>query len=468
LILPKKRAIWSKVISGWAPQGLYSRTIIIIAAPLVLLQSILAFVFMERHWQEVTQRLSNATVRDIATIIHMIEEWPDRHNLETMVVETGERMHMSAQLRRNEHELPKARIKPFFSILDMALGEKIGQHIGKPFWIDTVGRSKHVEIRILLDDGVLNIITRRSQTYASNSHIFLVWMLGSSFILLVVAIMFLRNQIKPIQQLAKAMESFGRGQPPPADFRPRGATEVRRATSAFMHMRDRIERHVEQRTTMLAGVSHDLRTILTRFKLELALLGDSTEIREMSSDVNEMQAMLEDYLAFAKGTAGEEAKKTNIIKLMRKIRKDTERSGFTLELRLLLVTPLMVVLRRDAFKRAIVNLVNNAKDHADKVRLSMEKSENSLHIIIEDDGPGIPQNELDKVFLPFVRLDEARNQDGGNTGLGLAIARDIIRAHGGEITLSVSEDMGGLKAVASIPLDTGIHSGEGWRNTDHG
>ena len=199
-------------------------------------------------------------------------------------------------------ELPPARSKPFFDLLDTTLSDELTRQIGKPFWIDTVGRSNLVEIRIKLDNAVLHVFARRSQTYASNSQIFLLWMVGTSLVLLTVAILFLRNQIKPILRLAEAADSFGKGRPPPDDFRPRGAREVRQAAHAFIEMRDRIERHVEQRTIMLAGVSHDLRTVLTRFKLQLALFEDSPELEAMRADVDEMQAMLEDYMAFAKAT----------------------------------------------------------------------------------------------------------------------------------------------------------------------
>lgn len=203
------------------------------------------------------------------------------------------------------------RAKPFFSLLDQTLSVQLGRQIAKPFWIDTVGRSNLVEIRIQLDDAVMRIFAQRSAAYASNSEIFLFWMVGTSSILLIVAVLFLRNQIKPILRLADAAESFGKGREAP-NFHPRGAREVRRAAQAFIEMKSRIERSIEQRTAMLAGVSHDLRTILTRFKLELALIGDSPEVDGMRRDVDEMSGMLEDYLAFARGDSGEQAQPTDM------------------------------------------------------------------------------------------------------------------------------------------------------------
>jgi len=346
-------------------------------------------------------------------------------------------------------ELPQARSRPFFDLLDRTLSDEITRQIGRPFWIDTVGASDFVDIRIKLLNSVMHVIARRSQTYASNSQIFLLWMLGTSLVLLTVAILFLRNQIKPILRLAEAAESLGKGRPTPPDFRPRGAREVRQAAQAFIEMRDRIERYVEQRTTMLAGVSHDLRTVLTRFRLQLAMFEDSPELDAMRTDVDEMQAMLEDYMAFAKGDSGEDIVRTDIGEILAEVRSqahgtksisiDTGRH------------PLVVPLRRHAFKRAVANLVNNAVRFADHVAVSAGRQDGSLVVEVEDDGPGIPEAEREHVFRPFYRLDHARNQDAGSTGLGLAIARDIARIHGGDIALSQSP-LGGLKAVLKVPV----------------
>jgi two-component system osmolarity sensor histidine kinase EnvZ len=277
-------------------------------------------------------------------------------------------------------------------------------------------------------------------------------MVGVSVVLLTVAILFLRNQIRPILRLAEAADAFGKGRPVPADFHPRGAREVRQAASAFLEMRDRIRHHVEQRTTMLAGVSHDLRTVLTRFKLELALAGQSAEVKALQNDVKEMQNMLEDYLAFAKGDGGEEAAPTEVIELLEEVRDDTEHLGTPLEL---LIRPsdhsLVVPLKRQAFKRAVTNLVTNAARFGDNVIIRVGVEDGWLRVDVDDDGPGIPPAERDNVFKPFYRLDHARNQDTGNSGLGLAIARDIARSHGGDIALGKST-LGGLRAVIRIPV----------------
>jgi two-component system osmolarity sensor histidine kinase EnvZ len=436
--------IWLK---GKMPAGLYGRALLIIIAPMVILQSVVAFVFMERHWNTVTRRLSAAVTQDIAALIEVYRIFPQDAD--------------SAQLRRIAQErlglvvdflpateMPPPGPKPFFSLLDQALSEELRKQIGRPYWIDTVGRSALVEIRIQLDSTVMRVFARRNAAYASNSEIFLLWMVGTSLVLLAVAIVFLRNQIKPILRLADAAESFGKGREVP-NFRPRGATEVRRAAYAFIEMKTRVERAIEQRTTMLAGVSHDLRTVLTRFKLELALIDDGPEVDAMRRDVDEMSRMLEAYLAFARGDAGEPSAPTDMATFLEELKADTERHGH--KMTVIFHGHPVVTVRPNAFKRCLANLVSNAARFASAIVVTGHRDHRWLIITVDDDGPGIPANMREDVFKPFLRLDDARNQDEGGTGLGLAIARDIARLHGGDITLAESP-LGGLRATVRVPV----------------
>jgi len=436
--------------SSLLPKGLYGRALLIIIAPMVLLQSVVVAVFLDRHWENVTKRLSNATVQDIAMLVSLYEEYPHTDGYVRLTDMAREDLGLVVQIAPGG-ALPAPNERPFFGFLDRILSKSIRQKIDMPYWIDTVGDSDFVDIRIQLGDAVMKVLARTSQTYASNSHIFVVWMFSTALVLLLVAILFLRNQIRPILTLAEAADRFGRGQPVPADFRVRGAREVRQASIAFMEMRDRIERHVEQRTTMLAGVSHDLRTVLTRFRLQLAMLGDAPEVKEMVSDVEEMQQMLEDYLAFSKGGAGEEAARSDVFALLQEV-CDTfadhpDRS-------LSLHAPnrdFFATIRRNAFKRAVMNLVSNAARFGTNIVITAVSTQRNFIVSVEDDGPGIPPDLREAVFRPFYSRDKARNQNVKSTGLGLAIARDIVRAHGGEIHLSESR-MGGLKATIRIPL----------------
>jgi two-component system osmolarity sensor histidine kinase EnvZ len=432
------------------PKGLYARALIIIIAPIVLLQSVLVFVFMERHYEYVTRRLALATVQDISLLVGLYETYPHPDGYERLSDLARERLNLVAQVDPGA-QLPPALPKPFFRFLDRTLSKQIRAKIDKPFWIDTVGDSDHVEVRIKLDDAVLKVLARRSQTYASNTHIFLLWMITTSLILLTVAILFLRNQIRPVLALAQAAECFGRGHPAPPEFKVRGAREVRQAALAFIEMRDRIERHVEQRTTMLAGVSHDLRTVLTRFRLQLAMMERSAENDALVADVDEMQQMLEDYLAFAKGGSSERPETGDVAVILEDITAAFQASSGRKIMFVASERPLPAMIRRNAFKRSVSNLVSNATRFGKRILITAKKNRRNLIITVEDDGPGVPAEARETVFRPFHSLDNARNQNVKSTGLGLAIARDIIRAHGGEIHLGESQ-MGGLKATIRMPL----------------
>jgi two-component system osmolarity sensor histidine kinase EnvZ len=434
-------------LRGMMPKGLYARALLIIIVPMVLLQSVVAFVFMERHWNLVTQRLSAVVVQNIAALIEIYKGYPQDADRALLRRIAQEKLDLIVDFLP-ANELPPPGPKPFFSLLDQSLSEELGRQIGRPFWIDTVGRSALVEIRIKLDDTVMRVFARRSAAYVSNSEIFLMWMVGTSLVLLTVAIIFLRNQIRPILRLADAAESFGKGREVP-NFRPRGAREVRRAAVAFIEMKSRIERTMEQRTTMLAGVSHDLRTILTRFKLEFALIGDSPEIDAMKRDVDEMGQMLEAYLAFARGDAGEQSAPTDMAAFLDELKNDVERNGHKASV--VFHGQPIVTVRPAAFKRCLANLVSNAARHGDTISITGHRDHRWLNLTVDDDGPGIPPHLREDVFKPFLRLDDARNQDQGGSGLGLAIARDIARSHGGDILLSDSP-LGGLRATIRVPV----------------
>ncbi|MEZ5763528.1 MAG: ATP-binding protein [Xanthobacteraceae bacterium] len=431
----------------WTPKGLYARALLIIIVPMVVLQSVIAFVFMERHWNTVTQRLSAAVVQDIAALIDVYKMYPQDKDHAKLKNIAQNRLGLVVDFLPAS-DLPPPGPKPFFSLLDQTLSVQLSRRIGLPFWIDTVGRSSLVEIRISLDDSVMRVFARRNAAYASNSEIFLFWMVGTSLVLLAVAVLFLRNQIRPILRLADAAERFGKGREVP-DFRPRGAREVRQAAHSFIEMKTRIERTLEQRTAMLAGVSHDLRTILTRFKLELALIGDTPEVEAMKKDVDEMNGMLEGYLAFARGDGGEQDAPTHIASLLKELQQEAERQNH--QVTAAFTGQPVVIVKPAAFKRCLANLVSNAARYADSIAITGHRDHRWLTVTIDDDGPGIPQSMREEVFKPFLRLDAARNVDEGGSGLGLAIARDIARSHGGDIFLGDSP-MGGLRATVRVPV----------------
>ncbi len=443
------RRLWRR-FAGWLhermPKGLYARALLILILPIVLLQSAVAYVYMERHWEAITDRLSAAVARDVAAVADVYSSFPQDTGHDILSRIAGVDLNMQVVVL-GKQALPAPTPKPFFSLLDHTLTRELRRHLTHAFWIDTTKGSNLVEIRVQLDDTTLQILTTRTQAYASNSHIFFIWTTVASVVILAIATSFLRNQIRPILRLARAAEEFGKGRD--VAFSPRGAREVRQAGAAFVEMKRRVERAIEQRTTMLNGVSHDLRTIITRFKLSLALMAPSNEAAEMRKDVEEMEHMVEAYLAFARGDSGETPVKTDIGAILKDLQTDTQK--LAIEARLALSGDPVVVARPAAIKRLLANLVGNAQRYGKRIDLTAINDGKTMTIHIDDDGPGIPVDRLEDAFRPFYRLDESRNQDHGNSGLGLAIARDIARTHGGDLTLARSE-LAGLRATVTLPV----------------
>ncbi len=431
----------------YLPKGLFARSLIIIVAPVVILQAVVTYVFFERHWDVVTRRLSSSVAADIALLIKATETVKGFNDIMEFSKISGETIGFEIEVARNT-VLPEEPPKTLFPILEATISQELRNSLGDyEFWFDTESEPSYVFIWVQMGPDVLKIKVRRSRVYATNWHIFLVWMVVTSTALLAVSIGFLRNQVRPIQQLAHAAESFGKGRAV-VDFKPSGAAEVRSAASAFIDMRDRIQRQIEQRTEMLAGVSHDLRTPITRMKLELALFGDKPEFADMKRDLDEMEHMLEEYLAFAKGEDGEVDSLVDLTELVNEIADDTRRKGHHIDVQS--TGGNVLPLKRRAIKRCVMNLVDNAISYGDKVAISIWRSRNSVEIAVDDNGPGIPDDRLDDAFKPFGRLDDSRNLERSGVGLGLAIARDVARKHGGDIYLSRGP-MGGLRAQLHIP-----------------
>lgn len=447
----EQRTLWwnfNRLLERYMPERLYARSLIIVIAPMLLLQGLMGWTFIDRHYEQVTKSLLRTFVREVALVMETWEESAHtQEDLARVLVLANDGLALGLTVERNA-ELPPPIKQPFLSYVHPKLVKYLAEGVGMPQWVDTVGQTGYVDVRLRTADGfVFRFLTDMDRAHASSRQIFLAWMLGGSIVLLTIAVIFLRNQIRPIVRLADAAQSFGMGRDVP-DFRPSGAAEVQAAANAFIKMKRRIERHVEQRTAMLAGVSHDLRTILTRFKLELALLEQNSTVKALQEDVSEMQRMLEGYMAFVKGAESEPTRPTDVIALLGTISDDLSRSGHPVSLS----TPrkLIVPLKADAFKRCVGNLAQNSARYASHVEITAVHDGSYLRVVVDDDGPGIPPESYSEVFKPFVRLDNARNQDAGGTGLGMAIARDIAQSHGGDIALSQSL-LGGLRAEIRIP-----------------
>jgi two-component system osmolarity sensor histidine kinase EnvZ len=315
------------------------------------------------------------------------------------------------------------------------------------FWFDTTHYTNYVDIRVKVKDGALRILAPRERAYATQGHMFVLAMALATLVLTGVALAFIRNQVRAIERLAEAAEAFGRGAD--SDFKPHGAREVRQAGYAFLDMRERLQRHIEQRTALLASVSHDLRTPLTRLKLELALADPTSRTDEMKRDLSEMEHMIDEYLAFARGQGGESLETVAVRGLIEEVSEGAKRAGAQVSVE---VDPALTsTVRPNAFKRAIANLVMNAAVHGERVQVAARAAwDGGVEILVDDNGPGIPPDRYEEAFKPFSRLDEARNQNEKGVGLGLAIARDVARGHGGDITLDKSP-LGGLRAVVRLP-----------------
>ena len=435
-------------LKSFLPRGLFGRSLIIIVAPIVLLQAIIAYVFFERDLDTTTRRLARDVAADMAMLVALEDnhQGPQRERLRALA---------ARQLDYRIRFLPGQNLAPFHgqltSTIDVALDDILEQRIGADRDFRTARIGDEFEIKVDVHDGVLAVLVPRDRVTVSKPDIFILWMVGSSLLLMTIAIIFLRNQVRPIERLARAADSFGKGRAVP-DFKPYGATEVRRAAQAFITMRERIERHVTQRTEMLAGVSHDLKTPLTRLKLALAMMpDDDAEIGSMRHDVAEMEHMLDEYLAFARGEGGEDTALTNLGELVRDTVAAAERARPGTPIAMTVPDSVLVSVRRAGLRRVLANLLDNALKHGRKIAVSLTRDERLVEIAVEDDGPGIPQPRREEAFRPFHRLDEGRNLQSGGSGLGLSIARDIARSHGGDIVLDQSA-MGGLKATVRLPV----------------
>lgn len=434
-------------LKRYLPQTLFGRALLIILAPVILVQGVAAFVFYDRVWETVTRRLAQAVAGDIAFVIQTMTRHPDpddRTWLFVTMVSTS-----SVVITLDEGAILANAPPPRPStILERWLIQALDDRLRRPYTLDAWSDRRNVFIKVQLPEGVLDVIVPRDRLFTSTVYVLLLWMVGSSLIFLAIASVFMRNQVRPIRRLARAADEFGKGRDVP-DFKPAGAAEVRQAAAAFVQMRERIRRFLAQRTEMLAGVSHDLRTPLTRMKLELAMVSDSPSISGLKADVAEMERMVESYLAFVRGEGEEQPEPSDLAKMLEDIAAAAQRDGHSVALTI--TGDLRLSVRPHAIKRCLDNLVANAARLAAQVEIHAERKPSSIEIVIDDDGPGIPAERREDVFKPFFRLDASRNPETGGVGLGLTIARDVVRSHGGDITLSQSP-LSGLRARIRLPV----------------
>jgi len=436
----------TRAIKQLLPQGLFGRSLLIIVMPLILLQLISATVFYERHWDNVARRLSSVLAGDIGMVVDSFRETIDPDSRERVLTLAAVNMGLGLSFRDGAilpNMAPERMIEG-----DEILLRTLTDSLRRPFTFELTGENGDIAIHVQLPDGVLDVLAPRKRLYTSTTYIFVMWMVGSSLVLFGVAMIFMRNQVRPIRRLAIAADALGKGRDVPT-FKLQGATEVRQAATAFNLMRDRLLRQISQRTEMLAGVSHDLRTPLTRMKLQLAMLKDGPDVAELKADVVEMETMIDGYLAFARGEGPEEPVRTDLGELLADAVSGAERAGG--KVGLFTEGDLALPLRPAAFKRCLANLIGNAMRYGQTVKVAAARQGDSIEVTVDDDGPGIAPDRREEVFRPFRRLEESRNIETGGVGLGLTIARDVVHAHGGAITLEDSP-LGGLRARLRLPV----------------
>mgnify|MGYP003628265092 CR=1 FL=1 len=434
-------------IKNFLPRSLLGRSLLIIVTPLVLLQIVTTWIFYDRHWGTITRRLAAGVAGDIASVIDNRRNFPGPENQRWVFYSASTNMGLRISFRADDI-LSNVPNTSGSGQLDRLLGNAIRERVRRPFVLDSRSREREVRIQVQLPDGVMDVTVDRERLFSSTTYIFVMWMVGTSLVLFAVAMMFMRNQVRPIRRLAQAVDNFGKGRDVP-DFKPEGATEIRQAAAAFNVMRERIQRTISQRTEMLAGVSHDLRTPLTRMKLQLAMLSNAEAADEMRADVAEMEKMVEEYLSFARGESAESVVSCDIGDILRTVARNAPAGATPIAVEA--ETPLTVPVRPNAFNRAVTNLVNNGLLYGGAVSISAARNGEAVEIVVDDDGPGIPESEREEVFRPFYRLDSARSPDTAGTGLGLTIARDVMRAHGGDLTLEESPE-GGVRARMRLPV----------------
>lgn len=436
------------MLRRYMPKSLYARVVLIVILPIFLIQSFVTYIFFDRHSDLVSANLSANIAGQIAMLTELYRGAADDAERTRIEREALDDLDISLRFEPGE-KIPLKDKRSFIALYNNTLDRQLGERLETDYWFNTSSWPAYVEIRVQIEDGYLAFFARRDRVFATTGPLFVLWLIGATLLVGWIAILFLRNQVRSILRLARAAEAFGRGRDVP-DYRPSGATEVRKAGLAFIAMRERIKRHIHQRTAMLAGVSHDLRTPLTRLKLALAMQPDTPDIEALRADVVEMERMVEAYLNFARDIAsGDDPGETDISALLREIGEETARSGRRLTLDI--EDGLMLSARRDALKRAVNNLVANALKYAANVYLIGRRAGTNIEIIIDDDGPGIDPAKYADAFKPFTRLDEARATGDTGVGLGLTVVRDVARSHGGEATLGRSPH-GGLRAVIRLPV----------------
>ena len=429
------------------PRGLYGRAALILVVPVAVLVVVVSAVFIQRHFEDVTRQLTHGVVLELREVIELIEAAPDLQSGLAATASLADTLDMRVRAAAEPRDGAK---RVFYDVSGITIIETLRDGLLDVREVDLRSNSRRVMVQIGTGQGLIDVSFSRQRASASNPHQFLVLMATIGVLMTGIAFLYLRNQLRPITRLADAAEAFGKGRV--VHYKPTGALEVRAAGRAFLDMRGRILRQIEQRTLMLSGVSHDLRTPLTRMKLTLSMLPEDPDVAELQRDVSEMEGLIDAFLQFARSEQLDDPEPVLPMELAEEVVEKAERTGATVSLQGCEGAEAeTVILRRMAVERALGNLLGNALRYGSTARVSVELRERRVVFCVEDDGPGIPETLREEAMKPFARLDPARNQDrGSGVGLGLAIAHDIARRHGGTLRLGSSADLGGLKAELAL------------------
>ena len=433
----------NKFIKGLLPKQLFYRGLLIVATPIIVLQIIIIFVFFDSLWIKTNKGMTRSLVSEIVTIIDIYND-ESEYNKKIVTDLYNKNFNFSVRFLEDE-KLPDIKVERKFSPMDRTLRRELKTKFNE-YWFSTISHKDIVDLRIKFSNGVLQIFFPKERIQASSIRIFALWITLPTILLIAIAIIFLKNQTRPIIKLAEASERFGRGEEM-EEFRPSGALEIRKAGYEFDRMRKRILRHLNQRSEMLSGISHDLRTPLTRIKLQLAIIKDKEISKKLSNDVDEMEKMLNEYLQFSSSSLTDKTEKFDITDLISSTIEKYESTNIIYDK----IEKIFFIGRKNLIKRCLNNLIDNSLKYAKKVKIVQENTKKNILITIEDDGPGIPVSEYENVFKPFYKIDKSRGDSKSSVGLGLSISSDIIRSHGGKIELGNSK-LGGLKVKISLPI----------------
>jgi two-component system osmolarity sensor histidine kinase EnvZ len=449
---------FERLVRAFMPRGLLGRSLLIILLPLLILQGVALQIFYGSHLDVISRRLASAVAGELGFVIELLQRDPSAEHRAWVFREVAWRFNLAMAFEPGATlgPLPERAASLPLLPLEQDLTNAMNGAVGKPFDADWTSDPRSVIIRIQLPDGVLHVEAPRKRLFTATLYLFMIWLVGSALLLFVIAALFMKNQVRAIRRLAGAAEAFGLGRDI-GPIKPEGASEVRQAAHAFNRMQERIRRFVAQRTEMLAGISHDLRTPLTRMRLGLAMLpqapGAAEDVAAITQDVEEMERMVAAYLAFARGEGGEQPRPADLAEIVQDVAQKARRDGA--EVAVEAPGALVLPVRPDALRRCLANLLDNARKHARRIAVAVTEVPREVpmqgrmggwaQVTVDDDGPGIPPAQREEAFRPFATLSS------GGTGLGLAIARDIARAHGGDIVLEESP-LGGLRARVRLPV----------------